>query len=164
MPPISPLIFPHLPHLPPSPPPSHAPHPPPRQRRCSFIDGQEVLLLHQMTLPEPDCWDLPGGGLDPAEDLITGLRREVAEEIGITNFTIEQLLTVFEGFYPEPGGQLHTLNLVYQCRVSPRPLTFTPVDLEEIGPQGIRWLPAQELTPEQCSDRAWAAIAAAGLV
>ncbi len=141
---------------------------PPTRLRVSvvalFLDGEDVLLLHQITLPEPDCWDLPGGGLDPAEDLLTGLRREVAEETGITDFTIEQLLTVTEGFYPEPGGQLHTLNLVYQCRVAPRPVAFAPVDLEEIGPMGIRWLPVQTLKPEQCSNRAWAALVAVGLV
>ncbi|MEM7772506.1 MAG: NUDIX hydrolase [Cyanobacteria bacterium P01_E01_bin.6] len=41
-----------------------------------FVDGDDVLLLHQMTPPEPDCWDLPGGGLEAHESLMDGLRRE----------------------------------------------------------------------------------------
>lgn len=129
-----------------------------------FIDQGEVLLLHQMTFPEPGRWDLPGGGLDPAEDLLTGLRREVLEETGIQSFTISRLLTVVEAFYPEGEGQLHTLSLVYLCRVCSRPLTFSPTDLEEVGPLGIRWLAVADLSPENCSRRAWEALIAAGLV
>lgn len=127
-----------------------------------FLDQEAVLLLHQITPPEPDCWDLPGGGLEPQEDLITGLRREVEEETGIQHFTVDRLLTVSEGFYPEAGGQLHTVNLIYQCRVDPRPLVFRPTDQEEIGPQGIRWWPIADLCWASCSSRARAALASAG--
>jgi ADP-ribose pyrophosphatase YjhB (NUDIX family) len=38
-----------------------------------FLEGDAILLLHQITPPEPDCWDLPGGGLRPEEDLMTRL-------------------------------------------------------------------------------------------
>ncbi|MDA0672242.1 MAG: NUDIX hydrolase [Cyanobacteria bacterium] len=129
-----------------------------------FIDQDQVLLLHQMTPPEPDCWDLPGGGLDPAEDVVTGLRREVLEETGIQDFAIASLLTVVEGFYPCDDGQLHTLGLVYRCSASPRPTTFTPTDVEEIGPQGIQWHAIADLSREQCSRRTWEALIAAGRV
>ncbi len=129
-----------------------------------FVDRNEVLLLHQMTPPEPDCWDLPGGGLDPAEDLLTGLQREVLEETGIQHFTVEALLTVIEGFYPRDYGQLHTLNLVYRCQASPRPTTFNPTDLEEVGPKGIQWHSIADLSRDQCSRRTWESLIAAGLI
>lgn len=128
-----------------------------------LVDGADVLLIHQRHAPSSVCWDLPGGRLDPAEDLMTGLRREIAEETGLTDVYIEGLLTVFEAFYPETVGE-HTLNLAYRCRVSPRPSQFAPVDVDEIGPLGIRWWPVQDLRPEHCSDRAWAALIAANLV
>ena len=127
-----------------------------------FLEGDEVLLLHQITPPESNCWDLPGGGLEAAEDLISGLRREVAEETGIQDFRVERLLTVVEGFYPEAQGQLHTVNLVYQCRVTPKPQTFNPTDQGEIGPDGIRWWRIADLSAAACSSRAWAALKAAG--
>lgn len=129
-----------------------------------FVDGHEVLLLDQATPPEPDRWDLPGGGLNPTEDLITGLRREVAEETGLTDFQIERLLTVAEGFYPRPYGQLHNLHIIYLCSVSPKPTTFHCSDPQEVGDRGIRWLPATTLTAADCSNRAWQALISAGLV
>lgn len=128
-----------------------------------FVDRGEVLMLHQVTPPEPNCWDLPGGGLAPEEDLLSGLRREVAEETGIKDFAIEKLLTVVEGFYPEGEGKLHSINLVYLCRVNPRLTMFFPMDMEEIGPKGICWLPVKDLSAGECSTRAWKALLAAGL-
>lgn len=128
-----------------------------------FVDGGEVLLLHQMTPPEPDCWDLPGGGLDPAEDLMSGLRREVAEETGIHHFQVERLLTVMEGFYPAASETMHTISLIYQCRVQPKPQVFE-CDPMEVGPGGVRWLQVAELNRHQCSSRTWKALMAVGLV
>jgi ADP-ribose pyrophosphatase YjhB (NUDIX family) len=48
-----------------------------------FVDSGDVLLIHQMTLPEIDCLDLPGGGLEAEEPVLDGLRREIQEETGI---------------------------------------------------------------------------------
>lgn len=130
-----------------------------------FVSKNDVLLLHQMTLPEPDCWDLPGGRLDPSEDLISGLRREVKEETGLTEFQVEQLLTVVETFYREKENQrLHKLDIVYLCRVEPKPSRFEPLDTEEVGPKGIRWIAAADLASEHCSRRAWQAMQTAGLL
>ncbi|NER79721.1 MAG: NUDIX domain-containing protein [Leptolyngbya sp. SIO1D8] len=130
-----------------------------------FVNQGEVLLLHQMTPPEPDCWDLPGEGLEPSEDLSSGLRREVREEIGVTNFQIERLLTVAEAFYIEEENQkLHKLDIIYQCRADPKPTHFETLDEQEIGPRGIRWIPIADLTPECCSSRVWKALQAANWV
>jgi ADP-ribose pyrophosphatase YjhB (NUDIX family) len=129
-----------------------------------FIDNQEVLLLHQITPPEPDCWDLPGGGLEPGETLFAALKREIQEETGIEEFNVDKLLTVVEGFFPQPDGQLlHTLNLIYQCSLDDKPLILSSND-PEIGPKGIRWLAISELTPENCSTRVWKALQTVNLV
>ncbi|MEB3356744.1 MAG: NUDIX domain-containing protein [Synechococcales bacterium] len=125
-------------------------------------ESPEVLLLHQITPPEPNCWDLPGGGINPEEPLLDGLRREVREETGLVNFDVERVITVVEGFFLEPDGNLlHGINIVYQCSVLPKPMIFNSTD-PEVGPWGIRWLPIANLTPGQCSTRAWRSLVAAG--
>lgn len=129
-----------------------------------FIDQREVLLLHQMTPPEPDCWDLPGGGLDPHEPILEGLRREVQEETGVTEFHVKELLTVTELFMPEEHDRLlHAINLVYRCEIGDRSQPLFSQE-PEIGPKGIQWRPIDVLTPAECSSRCWAALTAVGAV
>lgn len=128
-----------------------------------FLEADRVLMVHQMTWPEPDCWDLPGGGLEPQETLMAGLAREIREETGIERFEVKRLLTVAESFFPEENdasGMLHTVNVIYQCRVILAPPEFH-IDESEIGPQGIQWLPISSLSPDQCSSRSWQALEAA---
>jgi len=130
-----------------------------------FVCDREVLLLHQMTPPEPNCWDLPGGSLEPAEDLISGLRREVREETGLVQFSVERLLTVAEAFYEEAEDQtLHKLDIIYQCWVDPKPTQFAPSDIQEVGPRGIRWLAVADLPRDGCASRVWKALQAAELI
>jgi len=126
-----------------------------------FTWHHDVLVLHQITPPEPDLWDLPGGGLQVDEDLMTGLRREIREELGLTTCQVERLLTVAENFYLEEDHTLHKLDIIYQCRAEPQPTQFAPLDLTEIGPQGIQWQPINTLTPKNCTRRTWAALQAA---
>jgi ADP-ribose pyrophosphatase YjhB (NUDIX family) len=122
-----------------------------------FVDSDEVLLIHQMTLPEVDCWDLPGGGLEPQESVIDGLKREVQEETGILSFEIIRLLTVTDSFFPDPlmeGRQLHNVNIVYQCSVDRQSCILSSSD-PEIGAKGIQWMPINTITADICSVRCW---------
>lgn len=129
-----------------------------------FIHHDEVLMIHQATFPEPDRWDLPGGGLEPEETVLQALAREVKEETSIENFKIEKLLTVVDGFFSEGQDKiLHTVNIVYLCSVNPKPLNLTTTETE-VGDWGIQWLAINSLTAEKCSVRAWGALIAAGLV
>ena len=45
-----------------------------------LLRGRHILLTHQ-SKPEPEV-QLPGGGIDPGEDPIPALHREVLEETG----------------------------------------------------------------------------------
>ncbi|NBO31137.1 MAG: NUDIX hydrolase [Cyanobacteria bacterium WB6_1B_304] len=128
-----------------------------------FIQNNHLLVLHQTTPPEPNCWDLPGGGIEPEETLFQALRREVEEETGLEDFIIEGLLTICEGFYLESGGQLHAINIIYTCTT---PSPFPPLSSQdpEIGERGICWLPIKTIDQLHCSTRTWAALKALNFV
>jgi 8-oxo-dGTP diphosphatase len=120
-----------------------------------FIKSETVLMIHKMTGPEPDCWDLPGGGLQAGEPIIQALKREIREETGLSNFHPENLLTIVEGFFPHWRGQLlHSLSIIYECSVEGEPTICATGD-REVGSKGVQWLPIAELTSNSCSTRSW---------
>ncbi len=49
-----------------------------------IIDGDNVLLVENKRRGGAVDWSPPGGVIDPGEDAITALTREVAEETGLT--------------------------------------------------------------------------------
>lgn len=123
-----------------------------------FIKSDTVLMIDKVTGPEPNRWDLPGGGLQPGEPLIQALKREIREETGLSDFRVESLLTIVEGFFPNWHGKLlHSLSLIYQCSIAGEFTVYTTGD-HEVGARGIQWLPIAQLTPEVCSTRSWTAL------
>jgi len=129
-----------------------------------ILDAGDVLLIHQTSPPEPDLWDLPGGGLEPWESLMEGLAREVREETGLTDFQVEDFLTIVEKFFPKASGKTsHLINLIYRCSVPDRSAVLSSTE-PEVGERGIQWLPIAALTAETCTTRTWKALLAANLV
>jgi len=129
-----------------------------------FIQSDTVLMIHKMTGPEPDCWDLPGGGLQPGEPIIQALKREIREETGLSEVRVGNLLTLVEGFFPHWRGQLlHSLSIVYECAVEGESVV-SPTGDREVGTTGVQWLPVTELTSDTCSTRSWKALQDIGLV
>lgn len=69
-------------------------------------DGGKCLLLLRPkdTSRYAGCWDLPGGKLQGDEDLLSGLKRETKEEIGLS---IRDLHKIFSfGLTNEKGEQV----------------------------------------------------------
>lgn len=129
-----------------------------------FIQSGTVLMIHKMTGPEPDCWDFPGGGLQPGEPIIQALKREIREETGLSEIRVGNLVTLVEGFFPHWRGQLlHSLSIIYECAVEGK-FVVSPTGDREVGTQGVQWLPVTELTRDTCSTRSWKALQDIGLV
>lgn len=56
--------------------------------RVLLFDPDDRLLLARLNLVPGPTWTPIGGGIDPGEDLVTAVRREVAEETGCTAFDL----------------------------------------------------------------------------
>lgn len=58
----------------------------------------KLLLIQRGNHPFLNKWALPGGFAQPSESLLDTARRELGEEVGVTNVYLEQLYT-----FSEPG-------------------------------------------------------------
>lgn len=54
-----------------------------RAVRAFLVDPDDRVLLVRFAFPEADVWCAPGGGIDPGEGRLDGLRRELLEEVGL---------------------------------------------------------------------------------
>ncbi|MCR2808298.1 MULTISPECIES: NUDIX hydrolase [unclassified Microbacterium] len=88
-----------------------------------IIDADDRMLLAHWNEGRRAAWTLPGGGLDPGEDPVHAVRREVREETGY-RVAVGELLGIHSRVIPAarrltPGatGPLHALRIVYRARV-----------------------------------------------
>ncbi len=72
-----------------------------------------ALLVRRARPPFEGYWDLPGGFIEPDEDPIAAVKREVREETGL-EIEIVDLLGIFPDRYGEAGEP--TLNIHYLAR------------------------------------------------
>jgi 8-oxo-dGTP diphosphatase len=79
-------------------------------------------------------WDLPGGKLEPGEELVAGLRREVREETGL-EYELDGVAGV--GEKPLPG--VTAIVLVFRGRAVGGALRLSDEHVE------ARWIPVAEL-------------------
>ncbi|MDP9465373.1 MAG: NUDIX domain-containing protein, partial [Actinomycetota bacterium] len=56
--------------------------------RALVIDPDQRVLLVRFEFPTATRWALPGGGLEPGEDHLDALRRELEEELGLVDAVI----------------------------------------------------------------------------
>lgn len=100
-------------------------------------DGR-VLLGRRSVEPHRGAWDVPGGYLEPWEDPLDGVRREVLEETGL-RIEPGEILAILVDDYDDPT--VYTFNVYYLATVlggDPRPAD----DVAE-----LRWFGPDELPP-----------------
>lgn len=82
----------------------------------SFIvnDQNQLLILKRepKNVMKPNIWEIPGGRLEPGENPIEGMKREVREEAGIE---IEVLHPFNVRHFTRDDGQVITM-LVFLCK------------------------------------------------
>ena len=84
------------------------------------VDADDnVLLVKQFRKSvEKELLEIPAGGIDPGEDPVTTVRREMQEETGYLPGKVEKL----GGFYSSPGFCTEYLYLYLATDLTPSPL------------------------------------------
>lgn len=92
--------------------------------RALLLDPDNHVLLVRFEFPTATVWGLPGGGLDVGETAEDGLRRELYEELGLTEFELgphiwsrEHVIPMITGH----DGQQDQIHLVRIGRFDPEP-------------------------------------------
>lgn len=120
--------------------------------RGLLIDPTDRIALVQLDYPATNWigWVLPGGGIEPGEDLDAALRRELVEETGATAETafIGPVLWYRRHHNPAliPGydGQEETVLLV-PCHSFELIPAFSPEELAAENIAQVRWWTLDEL-------------------
>jgi 8-oxo-dGTP diphosphatase len=82
--------------------------------RAVLLTPDASILLVRFEFPTATVWALPGGGLDPGEDHLTALHRELHEEVGLVGaeiglhvWTREQIIEFIDGDWDGQRDQYH---------------------------------------------------------
>ena len=111
---------------------------------AAFPDGPRVLLIRRAN--PPPGWAIPGGFIEPDEDLPDAARRELVEETGVTAVTLAQI-----GAYgrPDRDPRGRTISVVYGA-VLDRPPRARAAD----DAAAARWFPVNALPDDLAFDHA----------
>jgi 8-oxo-dGTP pyrophosphatase MutT (NUDIX family) len=84
--------------------------------RALVVRPDDAVLLVRFEFPDRALWTAPGGGVEPGEEPLDALRRELDEEVGLVGFDAVPVWTrTYLGPMPRGGfhdGQAETYFLV----------------------------------------------------
>ena len=115
--------------------------------------GRSVLLIRRGHEPFAGSWALPGGFVDPEENLEQAARRELVEETGVTTPAMRQI-GAFGDPYRDPRGR--AISVAFLAVLDAAPPARAGDDAA-----AARWFPIDRLPRRLAFDHA--AILAAGI-
>jgi 8-oxo-dGTP pyrophosphatase MutT (NUDIX family) len=89
-----------------------------RAARGIALNGSKILLLYTKRYND---YSFPGGGVEPHEDLIEGLKRELVEETGARDIEVTGKYGIYEEVRPvhyEGYDFMHMTSYFYTCDVA----------------------------------------------
>lgn len=105
---------------------------------CVIVRDDKALVTKRARHPEKGRFDIPGGFLDPDQDPVSGVQREVSEELGMTiEVTYEDLIQAVPHRYGEDGDWVLAIGFIAR-RASGQP---EPAD----DVAEVRWVTAGEI-------------------
>jgi 8-oxo-dGTP pyrophosphatase MutT (NUDIX family) len=116
--------------------------------RAVLLDPDDRILLVRFEFPARTVWATPGGGIEPDETVEDALRREPAEEAGLTEFELGPVIWTRLHIIPFIGGrwdgQREQYHLVRTPAFEPQPrLSWDQLNREFVF--GLRWWAVPEL-------------------
>lgn len=131
--------------------------------RAVITTPDRSILLVRFEFPTATVWALPGGGLDPGEDHLTALHRELCEEVGLVDveigphvWTREQIVEFIDGNWDGQRDQYH--HVPVSGRFDPTPALswdqlrderlhelrwWTIDEIDDAAESGIRFAPGR---------------------
>ncbi len=107
-----------------------------------FNKRGELLVTRRALEPAKGMLDLPGGFVDPGEDVVEGCLREVREETGAEG-VVEDFLFSLPNTYLYSGFEVHTADLFFRCTLQDETALAAHDDASELF-----WLAPKDIRPE----------------
>lgn len=114
-------------------------------RAVVLDDDNRVLLVH-FQFPDWNLWATPGGGVEPGESLEVAIRRELHEEVGLTDVELSPVIWERTHVFPfaEFSGQYEKFFLVRASTSAIAP-SFSPEELLAERLTASRWWTVPEI-------------------
>lgn len=115
-----------------------------------LMDGDGRLLLQQRT--DNGLWGLPGGSMEPGEEMKGVAKRELFEEVGLEAKELE-LLDVFSGpelYYQYPhGDEVYNVVAAYLCKEYTGTIRSDGIEVQDIQFFELDKIPNQISPPDK---------------
>ena len=100
------------------------------------LDGEILLIKRAPDNPPVNIWDVVGGAVEQFEDPFEGLKREIFEETGISEYVIIKALDVFHWYQEEPMWDM--IGLTFWCKTKTREIILSDEHME------YKWLTQED--------------------